>query len=461
MKQLPITLLFLSILSLLQAQEEDLDQYISTALTSNIALQQQNLSYQKSIEALKEAKGLFFPTFSVSARYSVARGGRAFVIPIGDLMNPVYDNLNLINGIGEATNPDYPTIPDYPQIENEQVNFLRETEQETFVRMAVPVFNAAILANHRIQQNNTEVARIGVDRYKRELVKEVKTGYYQFLQAYQARKLFENTMDLVEENLRTTQSLQRNHKVTSDAVYTAEAQVKEVTQQLTAAQRDEKVAKAYFNFLLNQDLETAIAVPEAIQLNLNAMTLEAAQQQAIAQREEFLELNLYRTITDQQIKLNKQNRLPTINMVVDYGVQGVDYNLDSESDFVLGSLVMSWNFLDWTNKAKVQQATITKLEVEKQREEVEQQVHLQVIQAYYEIEAALKNIDAAQAASTASDKAFDLVKKKYSQGQANQVAFIEARTNKTNAAQQLIIAQYSYLAQLANFEWVTASYPLN
>ena len=461
MKPLSVTLTLLLYCLLSQAQQSSLDQYIQRALSSNIALQQRNLSYQKSLEALKEAKGMFFPSFSVEARYSVARGGRAFEIPVGDLMNPVYDNLNLINSLGAAANPDYPTIPEYPQIQNEQINFLRETEQETFVRMVMPVFNAAIIANHRIQQNLNQAELISVDRYKRELVKEVKTGYYQYLQALQGRALFEETLLLVEENLETTRSLERNHKVTVDAVYSAEAQVEMVKQQLTAAVKDEKVAKAYFNFLLNKDLETEIEIPSDIEIIPNALNLEAARQQALNKREELLEIEYFHAATDQELKLNKQNRLPKLNLVADYGVQGTGYNIDSEADFALGSIVMSWNFLDFTNKAKVQQAALAKLEIEQQRAEATQQIELQVIQSYYEMEAALKNIEAAKAESKSSDQAFKLIRKKYQQGQVNLVTFTEARTTKTNAAQQLIIAQYNFLSKQAHFEWVTASYSFN
>ena len=45
---------------------------------------------------------------------------------LGDLVNPVYDNLNLLNGLGEALYPDYPAIPEYPFIENQETRFLRK-----------------------------------------------------------------------------------------------------------------------------------------------------------------------------------------------------------------------------------------------------------------------------------------------------------------------------------------------
>ena len=119
-------LLFSAVIFQVQAQNSPLDGYIKEALKNNLALKQQQLSYKSSLQALEEAKALFLPTFSVEARYSMARGGRIIDIPTGDLVNPVYDNLNLLNRISEANIPNYPNIPVYPSIENQQTRFLRE-----------------------------------------------------------------------------------------------------------------------------------------------------------------------------------------------------------------------------------------------------------------------------------------------------------------------------------------------
>ena len=213
-----LSILILLFPIVISAQPTILENYISEALSSNIALQRQELSYDKSLAALKEAKGMFFPRVSLEARFSVAKGGRAFVLPIGDLMNPVYSNLNLLNNLGQSASPDFPTIAEYPSIANEEINFLRETEQETMVRVALPVFNSAIIQNHKIKENLLQADRISVDIYKRELVKEVKTAYFNYMKALQGQKLYENTKELVEENLRTTESLYDNHKVTIDVV---------------------------------------------------------------------------------------------------------------------------------------------------------------------------------------------------------------------------------------------------
>ncbi|MCB0579222.1 MAG: TolC family protein [Phaeodactylibacter sp.] len=452
-------LLFAIVMSVsAQSQGTPLDAYIHTALESNIALQRQGLSYEKSLAALDEAKGMFFPRLSIQARYSVARGGRAFVIPIGDLMNPVYQNLNQINSLAQATYPDYPTVPLYPMINNEEVNFLRETEQETVLRLQMPIFNQAILQNQRIRQNLAEAEKISVDIYRRELVKEVKVAYFNHAQARQGVAILENALALVQENLRTSESLYQNHKVTLDVVYSAQAEVEGVEQQLAEAVKNEKTAKAYFNFLLNRDYDADIEQLPDEALAQSAVSLEEARSLAFRQREEFQQLNYYLAAQDRQIQLSKGSHLPQFNLQADYGIQGTRYEFNDDADFFLGSAVMSWNLFDRTTKAKVQQAKIEKLETENRKAELRQQVGLQAVNAFYDLEAARQRILKARAEVDAARQAFRLMNKKFSQGQANLVEFTNARTQLTNAEQRLSIARYGYQAKLAEFERATASY---
>ncbi|MCB0560736.1 MAG: TolC family protein [Lewinellaceae bacterium] len=457
-RSIPAILAFLYLSTFAGAQESPLKAYIHTALESNVALQRQGLSYEKSLAALEEAKALFFPRLSIQARYSVARGGRAFTIPIGDLMNPVYQNLNQINTLARATYPDYPTVPEYPMINNENINFLRETEQETVLRLQMPIFNQAILQNQRIRHNLAEAENVSVDIYRRELVKEVKVAYFNHAQARQGVRILEDALALVEENLRTSESLQRNHKVTLDVVYSARAEVEEVEQQLAEAVKNEKTAKAYFNFLLNRNYEEEIVpMPEEV-LAPSAISLEEARNQAFRQREEFQQLNYYLAAQDKQIQLSKGAHLPQLNLQADYGIQGTRYEINDDADFFMGSVVMGWNLFDRSTKAKVQQARIEKLETESQKAELNQQIGLQVVNTFYGLEAAQQRILKAEAEVVAARQAFRLMNKKFMQGQANRVEFTNARTQQTSAEQRLSIARYDYQAKLAEFERATAGY---
>ena len=101
---------------ILHGQESEiLDSYIREGLSNNLALQQKTASYNQSLAALKEARGMFMPSISLNARYTVAEGGRTIVFPVGDLLNPVYSTLNALTS---SLPPDqqFPPI----QIENEE-----------------------------------------------------------------------------------------------------------------------------------------------------------------------------------------------------------------------------------------------------------------------------------------------------------------------------------------------------
>ncbi|NJO88865.1 MAG: TolC family protein [Chloroflexia bacterium] len=123
-------------------QTSVLESYVNEGIENNLALKQQNLDYKQSLYAIEEARSYFFPQVSINARATFASGGRTIDFPVGDLMNPVYSTLNTLT----ASN-------NFPQVENEQIQFVRPFEQETKISLVQPVFNPSIYYNTRIQKN--------------------------------------------------------------------------------------------------------------------------------------------------------------------------------------------------------------------------------------------------------------------------------------------------------------------
>ena len=117
------------------AYADNLDNYVQIGLENNLALKQKEFNYKKSMHALKEARGMFFPSVSIEARYTRAGGGREIEFPVGDLLNPVYSTLNQLTG-----------TQSFPQLDNERIPFLREKEHETKLRLVQPLFQYGIYA---------------------------------------------------------------------------------------------------------------------------------------------------------------------------------------------------------------------------------------------------------------------------------------------------------------------------
>lgn len=104
-----------------------LDEYIQTGMNSNLTLQQKQVDVEQSLEAVRPAKGLFYPTLQFNANYTRA-GGRSIDFPIGDLLNPVYQTLNSLTQSNS-----------FPLVDNAKVQFLPDNFQETYVQFQVPV----------------------------------------------------------------------------------------------------------------------------------------------------------------------------------------------------------------------------------------------------------------------------------------------------------------------------------
>ena len=424
------------------AQNPILEEYIAEGLRTNQALKQRQLDYAAQLSALKEAKGLFFPGVSLNARYTVAEGGRQIEFPVGDLLNPVYSTLNILT----ASNL-------FPQIENQTFSFYRPTEHETKVSLVQPIFNNELIQNYKIKQNHAEIAKIGVDRYERELINEITKAYYNFQKAYNLVELADTSFALVRENLRVSQRLFENDKVTKDAVYRSESELSRVEVQKAQANNMMQATLAYFNFLLNRSLDAPIELASEDPVP-PTISLDDASLMAIQNRDELRQIAQYQQLNQHVTKLHRGNNYPGLFGVVDYGFQGEKYSFTQDDDFLLASLVMRWNlFQGNANHQKVQQSKIEGEKLGEIYSETEQQIRLEVINHYYAMQAAYESVQSAAKQTQSSMRAYELIDRKYSEGQSSLLELIDARTSLTGAAANLIISQSEYFIRLADFEY--------
>lgn len=441
-----IKLFLLAILfsSLLRSQPV-LEQYISYGLENNLALKQKESDYEKSLEALREARGLFYPGISFNARYTVSEGGRVIDIPIGDLLNPVYATLN---GLLSASM--------FPVIDNQRVEFLRPTEHETKIRVVQPVFNTDIWYNSKIRQEMSVIGEMDVNQYRRELTAEIKKGYYNVVMADAIHSMLSATRILLVENVRVNSKLIENDKVTADYLYRSEAELNKFDQELENSLKNRKIAIAYFNFLINNPLTDSIIIQHPEEFPSLFRMSEDYTVAALENREEIKKMENYGKVTGLQVKMSRSQKLPELFAVADYGFQGEQYEFNSDQDYMQASAVLTWNLFEgFSNKARIRQAVIQKEITETKLEEVKKQIELQVVDALSRLSAADKGIIAAESRLKNARESYRIVEKRYNQGEASLIEYIDARTGMTQAEENLIISRFQYLSAFADLENVS------
>jgi outer membrane protein len=442
-----LTLIALLILSpLLLEGQNNLDEYIKAGIENNLSLKQKQSDYKRSLEALKEARGMFYPDVSLNARYSLSKGGRELEFPVGDLLNPVYSTLNALTSSSA-----------FPMIENQQFMFLRPHEHDTKIRIIQPVFNTDIYYNSKIKKELTVFGDEDINQFRRELVGEIKKAYYNVAMADGILSMLNDTRKLLVENIRVNERLIQNDKVTPDYLYRSETELSKFDQQLQNAGKNKKTATAYFNFLLNRTLTDSIIINQPEKWPVLSDYTSDYSASAIANREELKKLSNYSNISDMQVKMNKSGKLPDMFIAVDWGFQGTEYRFNRNQDYTQASAVLTWNlFSGFRNRAKIRQSLYEKEIIDTKIEEVKKQIELQVINTMNELLTAEKGIAAAESQLRNAREGFRLVQKKYEQGQSSLIEFIDARTTLTQSEENLIISKYTYLTCYAEFEKIAA-----
>jgi outer membrane protein TolC len=436
------------------AQEDPLNQYIEIGLETNLALKQQEFSLEQSVQVLNQARGLYFPSIDIGARYTRAGGGRDITIPIGDLVNPIYRTLNqLLEAQGLP-----PAFPE--NIPNQTTPFIREKEHETRIRLTQPLFQPAIWNNYSMKSDLNDIEELKTRMYKRHLVNEIKRAYYNYLKASQVVDLYKKIIDLQTENLRVSEKLFSAGKATQDVVFRAKAELSRTEQEQMNVENLQRQGRSYLNFIINRPLETEILKSEnPITPDPVAFNYESAKNFAFLNREEFEQIEKAISATGKNAAIVRSQYYPGVNAVVDYGFQGTEYRFNQHNDYWMASLVLQWNlFRGFQDKAKLEQVYLEKKKLSAREKEIRNQIELEVERIYDNLTVARKTIDVARQQVESAQASFKIILKKYEEGVSTQVEYLDAQTTLTNAAINEVISEYDYYITYANFERIVALY---
>lgn len=425
-----------------------IEKYVRQALDSNLALKQKNFDLRKSVLDLSRAKALFYPQVNLGSQYTVSNGGRTSELPIGDLLNGVYSTLNQIT----ASNK-------FPQVNNQTINFLPNDFHDTKIEMVLPIINTDLKYNKQIKEETIHSNEQEIQVYKRELVKAIRLAYYQYLQADKAIRIYENAMTTVTENLRLNEKLVKNNVATKEVIARAKTQVSQVETSLTEAINNQKNAMAYFNFLLNQPLETPIQLDSNL---LNHFKDKLTVSLDIpTKREELLQLQSAKKIYQTNLKMNEAAGIPKLNAAYDIGFQGSGFRFNDKQFYQLGVLQLQLNlFKGYDNRYKIKQAQIDIDAIQNKYNDVEKQLHLQVTTAYNTYLSAWAALKSTSNEMESTREVYQLTDKRYKAGQALLIELTDALSQMTNAEIKNSIAQLTVLNKEAELERVTASYSL-
>lgn len=432
----------------LSAQNQDspstIHDYVQIGIENNLQLLNDAYSGEIRRSELKSARGRFLPEISFESSYSFSDGGRTVDIPIGNLFNPVHHTLNDLTG-----DQHFPA-----NLPNVSEQFLPNDYHDTRLRITQPLFNTDLYYSFKARQNLVSEQDARRQVLIDELTREIKVSYLNYFKATDLLAIYKTNFELFTELIRTTESMVRNGLETPDAVLTAQYELADVEGRIAEARRQQHAARAYFNFLLNRDLDAPIKEDERyLEHNTDYLDTPDLQHEALLSRPEFDQISHGMRATENHLKLNRANALPDMFVIGDFGYQGTQYKFNSDQQYWFVQFGLRWTLFEgFQNRERIQRSHIELKKLDTKYSELEQQIQLRVIDAWHAWQAAWTKLEAAEAGLEAAKESFKITQRKYEENQVLLVQYLRAQDNYTRARLQFAIAGYDLKSKEADLE---------
>ena len=426
-----------------------LEGYVREGLTNNLGLRQELLDISRVTESLNQARSLFYPRVAFNPTYSVAAGGRRLEFPVGDLLNPAYRALNQLTGADR-----FPTnIPNVNQL------LAPNNFHDTKITVQYALFNTEVQYNYLIKKELVSAQQARKRVIENELRYSIVTAYFQYLQSLDAVRIIQNARLVLTELARLNEKLVSNNVATKEVLTSARYEISKVDQQLAMAGKNRESARAYLNFLVNRDLTAPVAVDSSLTKVLPEApeTLPDLQQTALRERQELAQLSGSLRAAQTGVRLNEANAtIPNLYVGGNAGFQGFGYTFRNQA-YAVAQVGLQWDiFRGYEKRSKIQQAKIQTDALQTRLQDVQRQIQLQVLQAYYDLDAANESLVATQSGIVNADATFRVIDSKYRNGQALLIEFLRYQNDRLTAQLQHSLARTDVFVKRAALDRAVA-----
>src|SRR5438034_9263344 len=218
-------------------------------------------------------------------------------------------------------------------------------------------------------------------------------------------------------------------------------------------------ASRALNRIVRRPLDAPVeVVPDSVfdRLPLD-ITADSGVARALAEREELRQVEAGVHAAQAAGRAATAAFLPSVSVALDYGFQGPDVAFRSSNDFWLASVVVSWNlFNGGRDAARRSEAGYEADRARTQRQDVADRIALQVRTAHEAAAVARSAIATADVRLEAARRTFELGRRRYEEGVASPIEFVDARTAYTSAQLNRVLTAYRYAIRWVELERAAA-----
>ncbi len=321
-----------------------------------------------------------------------------------------------------------------------------------------PLFTGFALSSaYELGKLGIDEAELGLELEKLDLILAVKQAYFRVLEADRFVEVAEKAVDSLKSHVEVARSFYNVGMIPINDLLKAEVELSNAEHDLIRAENAALIARASFNTTLARPINDAVVLEDLQSFCPETGQFSGYVEQALRQRPEIRSLEVRLEQTAQKRRLAASDYYPDISLNYDYIKEGDEPDVrgsrvhDANRWQVMA--VMSWTFFEWgKTRSAVREVESMRMQLVQTRAAMEDNIRLEVKQAYLDLFEAEKNIPTTTKAVEQAEENLRVSRERYEAQVATSTEVLDAQTLLTQALTNYYRALYSHHLARARLE---------
>ena len=398
----------------------NLIQTIESALKANLGLKRSKEEVNAALATKKARTTNFLPTFS--ARYGYIRRDQA-------------TNQALIGQGGQSTN-----VIINPE---DEYNFVTSFSQ--------PIFTGFALINqYKIASLGLDVAEISEKLTRQDVILDAKNAYFSILKSQKLMAVAEDTVKQVSAQKDVAENMYQVGMSPLNDLLQSQVQLANNKQRFITAQNNLEISKSQFNTLLRRPVNAPVAIVDILDYTPFEHDINYCLTQADENRLELQVADLEVQIADKDYELSKNNYFPSIDLTGNWSRRGTQWDVDggegiADKKFWDIRATATWDFWQWGRTRYGVKEKLSRLSQAKYRkEEILDNIELEVKQAFLRVNETEKNITTIEKAIEQAKENLRITEERYKEQVSTTTDVLIAQTLLTETMTNYYNSLYDF-----------------
>lgn len=427
--QKPLCLLFIILFSTLPAAAETLSlpEAVQKALLHSPAILEARNLEKSSGEALKSSRADFLP--KASASYSFSHLSDAPYQVVGGVQRQVGDTDNV----------------------------------HWDLTLVQPLFRGfGLVSRYKVARAESEIGTLRIEQTAKDLVRDVKTAYYEALLAESMEKVAEDQVLSLEAQERDAQRFYDHGVIPKNDLLKSKIARASAIQELERARAEVKLTLSRLSLAMGETVDREYRLVPVKQSTEDPGDLVQLMELSVKNRPEMKIMGKTLAAYDASITLARSAAWPEISLVGRYEQNGQD-SLAEDNDYsndhnTSVSLQARWTFFEWgKTRAETGRVRYDRQAFSQKIRAAEDRIRLETRQEYLNLGVREKNIRTAEEALEQARENFRITRSRYLQNVTTSTEVLEAQTFLSRAESDYHRSVYGYLIARARLDRATGN----